>query len=627
LLVVSAKEARAQTSGSFSLDQFQPAPAGDDFFAVQGYRTGEGTVDYSALVLGEYARNPLVLYNLNSAGKTDTKAGSVISDQLFLHVGGSVSFFERAQVSLDFPFALLNKGGSDLSGSAQSFNAPTGAALGDLRAGLRLRLIGDKMSPFGAAITGYIWFPTGDESKFTGDGSVRGSPGLSVGGRIGFFIYGLNGGALIRKGADVANTHMGTSFTFGGAAGVLLLEDKLQLSAETYGGTVVAKADSSSQIGAFDRKNTNLEALLGVKGRLGPIVLGAGAGPGFTSGPGTPAVRAVLSIAYVPEHVTEEPKPTPAQDRDQDGILDKDDACPDDKGKKTDDPKTNGCPDTDGDGIFDKDDACKDVPGVADPDPKKNGCPPPSDRDKDTILDEVDACPDVAGVADSDPAKNGCPPDKDGDGIFDKDDACPDVKGVANADPAKNGCPPDTDGDGITDDKDACPNEPGKPDPDPAKNGCPTVFVHEGKIEILEQVQFKTGSDVILAASDELLTNVAAVFAKHPEITKVLVEGHTDNKGGKAYNKNLSNRRAASVRKWLVKHGVDDKRLDSKGFGQDRPIGDNGTDEGRQKNRRVEFKILETTKPAGVQPAGGADAKAGDGADKKTPPPKEPAKP
>jgi OmpA-OmpF porin, OOP family len=120
--------------------------------------------------------------------------------------------------------------------------------------------------------------------------------------------------------------------------------------------------------------------------------------------------------------------------------------------------------------------------------------------------------------------------------------------------------------------------------------------VTDKEIVILDQVQFKTGSAEILAASDDLLTQVASVLAEHPEILKVEVQGHTDNRGGKAMNQKLSQKRSAAVLTWLVKRGkVDASRLTSRGYGMEQPIADNDTDEGRQKNRRVQFKITEKT--------------------------------
>ena len=97
--------------------------------------------------------------------------------------------------------------------------------------------------------------------------------------------------------------------------------------------------------------------------------------------------------------------------------------------------------------------------------------------------------------------------------------------------------------------------------------------------------------------SDELLTQVAEVLREHPEIKKVEVQGHTDNRGAAAYNKKLSDRRAKSVVRWLVERGhIDADRLEPKGYGMDQPIDDNSTEEGRQRNRRVQFKIVSQDK-------------------------------
>jgi outer membrane protein OmpA-like peptidoglycan-associated protein len=236
------------------------------------------------------------------------------------------------------------------------------------------------------------------------------------------------------------------------------------------------------------------------------------------------------------------------------------------------------------------------VKGVASDDPKKNGCPP--DRDGDGIVDDKDACPDVKGVASDDPKKNGCPADRDEDGIADDVDACPDVKGVASDDPKRNGCPPDRDGDGILDDQDACPDVAGPPNADPKKNGCPKVAVMQGQIRIFEQVKFKTASAEILKESDEILDAVAKTLKDHPEIKHVRVEGHTDNQGNAAYNKGLSQRRAESVMAALVKRGIDRKRLEAKGWGQEKPVDSNANEPGRQNNRRVEFHIVDESKPS-----------------------------
>jgi OOP family OmpA-OmpF porin len=166
---------------------------------------------------------------------------------------------------------------------------------------------------------------------------------------------------------------------------------------------------------------------------------------------------------------------------------------------------------------------------------------------------------------------------------------------VKSDDPKKNGCPlpKDTDGDQIMDDVDACPNEKGPPDPDPSKNGCPRVHVVEKEVIILEQVQFDTAKSTIKKVSDGLLDEVATVLKAHPELKRLEVQGHTDDRGVRPQNQTLSQARADAVMKALIRRGIDKARLTAKGYGQDVPIADNQTEEGRQKNRRVQFTILE----------------------------------
>jgi len=141
------------------------------------------------------------------------------------------------------------------------------------------------------------------------------------------------------------------------------------------------------------------------------------------------------------------------------------------------------------------------------------------------------------------------------------------------------------------------PPEP-KAEPEPEAEPPPPaeperVQRKANKIEILEKVQFETGSAEIKPESFGLLDEVAKVLIANPDITKVRVEGHTDNTGGAALNRRLSKNRAKSVRKYLIDKGVDAARLESEGYGPDKPIADNNTDEGRAQNRRVEFTILE----------------------------------
>jgi outer membrane protein OmpA-like peptidoglycan-associated protein len=154
----------------------------------------------------------------------------------------------------------------------------------------------------------------------------------------------------------------------------------------------------------------------------------------------------------------------------------------------------------------------------------------------------------------------------------------------------------DRDDDGIPDAQDACPDEKGEPNADPKRNGCKAlVGGTQDAIELVQsvRVRFETGKAVIQPESDPVLGEVAGVLDAHPKIAKIRIEGYTDNAGRAAANTALSQRRAEAVKVWLVeKGGIAAARLEAKGFGPAKPIADNGTTEGRARNRRVEFKVL-----------------------------------
>ncbi len=554
--LLCASPSLAQSDG-FSLNRFDPSERGSDWFSVESLDL-RGHARPALGVVFDYAHKPLVYYNR----QTGDEEFVLVRNQLFAHLGGSVVLWERLRLGANLPIALMNNGDTLALRGGGTFESSHGAGVGDLRLGADVRLLGEYRSPFSLAAGLQAHLPTGKQEAFTGDGKVRiVVPRLLAAGDISKFAYAVRVGFNYRaQQENFDGEAFGSEMTFGAAAGVRLVDDKLLLGPEIYGSTVVSDGGD----GAFDRKTTPMEVVLGGHYTLAEDwKLGAGVGPGLTRGYGSPQLRVLASIEYFPG-VKEEAAPKPS-DRDEDGILDADDACPD-------------------------------VPGVATNDPKTNGCPPPSDRDGDGILDEVDACPDEKGVESEDPKKHGCPlpGDRDGDGVIDEDDACPDEAGVETADPKTNGCPPpkDTDGDGIIDPEDACPDLAGPPNEDPKKHGCPKAKIVGKKIEILERVEFDTNKATIRPESDGVLQAVLDILNKYPNIKKVRVVGHTDNRGGKGYNLNLSRRRAASVVKWLTDKGVDKARLTSQGHGPNKPIDTNDTAEGRQNNRRVEFNIL-----------------------------------
>jgi outer membrane protein OmpA-like peptidoglycan-associated protein len=255
--------------------------------------------------------------------------------------------------------------------------------------------------------------------------------------------------------------------------------------------------------------------------------------------------------------------------------------------------------DTDGDGIVDKEDACpeepEDMDGVADED----GCPEGlGDADGDGLVDQDDGCPNEAEDRDGFEDEDGCPdPDNDADGIADENDACPLSPEDIDEFEDENGCPdPDNDADGIADDVDDCPleaenineyfDEDGCPDEKPAK-----VKVVQNRIVIEEKIQFRSGRATILSASHDVLASVVMVLDQFPKI-QIRIEGHTDSDGGEAGNQKLSERRAGAVRAHLIKSGINAVRMEAVGFGELRPMASNRSASGKATNRRVEFHIV-----------------------------------
>jgi OOP family OmpA-OmpF porin len=245
-------------------------------------------------------------------------------------------------------------------------------------------------------------------------------------------------------------------------------------------------------------------------------------------------------------------------------------------------------PDSDGDGVTDCNDACADTPRGAVVDTK--GCP--LDSDGDGVYDGIDRCPDTPRGWPVD--STGCPLDSDGDGVPDGADRCPGTPQGVKVD--ASGCPLDSDGDGVTDDRDRCPGTPkgvavdvnGCPPPPPPPPPAPPPIP---QALVLEGVVFASDSAELEAVSTTILDTVAGSLVANPGV-RVEIGGHTDSTHTNAHNQALSEKRARAVAAYLVSKGVKPGQLTTKGYGEDSPIADNATPQGRAKNRRVEMKRL-----------------------------------
>ncbi len=235
--------------------------------------------------------------------------------------------------------------------------------------------------------------------------------------------------------------------------------------------------------------------------------------------------------------------------------------------------------DSDGDGVNDKMDQCPGTAAGVRVDAL--GCEIVLDADNDGVIDANDRCPGTPAGVKVDAAGCALKADSDNDGVADDVDQCPNTQPGVVVD--ASGCMLDADGDGVADAADACPNTPAKARVD--ATGCTIKLTHTVSVSL--NVEFASGKADVPAAYRGEVEKLAEFLTQYPD-TKVVIEGHTDDRGADAINQRLSQARADAVRKVLVQEmGIAADRVSSAGYGKAKPIADNATAEGRQKNRRV----------------------------------------
>jgi OOP family OmpA-OmpF porin len=515
---------------------FEPAPAGDRGSGVERAAV-RGHLLVSGRLFADYARSPLVLVN---AAQDDDP---VVTDQLWLHALASFSILHRFVVHADVPFAALQAGA--VEGPASGTTAPRtdgDAAFGDVRLGARARIVGtaeDAPIQANLAFSSMVWLPTASDG-YTGDSSARVALSVVADGSTPRVYWAFNGGAQIRPLVQLPGalpSRTGTGLHLGLAAG-FFADGAREIA---LGAEAVTDLTLDGGANLFDPRASVAHLLLTGHYRIGggPFEIGAAFGPGVAQGAGDAEYRLMGFFGYAPTRAA------PPPDEDEDGIPDRTDACVDLDGIPSSDPLLNGCPE------------------------------PMRDRDGDAIPDQYDACPKVPGEATSERKTHGCPKilDADRDGVPDPQDACPKEAGVR---------PPEGDG---------CP-APAPPKPPSAAELVADVIV------LSQMVQFETGTATLRPESDAILSEVGRILKEHPELELVEVQGHTDERGSADLNRKLGQERAESVVAWLTGRGIAADRLVAKGYGSDRPIADNTTDEGRAKNRRVELRVLRAKEAA-----------------------------
>ena len=584
---VGLLSAPALAEDRFDLEGFRPAPnLGDHYlsnFSARPTPHGQWTLE----LFGSFADDPLVAV----AESSGDRLGSIVSAQMVGRLLGSVSLFDRLEIGLDVPVILYQDGDTPIPGFADSELPEHDLGIGDIRLVPRFTLYSGETrtdpSGFSIALLAQVFLPTGNAANFQGDGGVRVEPRLALDYALKSGVrINANAGYMLRpEHADFRNLQVSDTLTWGAALDLPLGTKKVHLVPEVYGGAAI-EGD------AIDAEETPIEAVAALK--IMPseaFIITLGGGTGINNGFGTPDYRAFMGLSY---------RHKPDSDPDGDGVLGDADACPDDPEDKDDFEDSNGCPDldNDGDGLPDTADQCPNDAEDKDGFEDDNGCPD-LDNDNDGVLDAADQCPVEPEDKDGFEDDNGCPDlDNDQDDIDDTHDKCPTNAEDKDDFQDNDGCPdPDNDNDGILDAEDKCPLKPETFNGVEDADGCPDeggkVKLTCEEIAITEQVFFDTGKATIRKVSNDLLNQVGGVLQNAKFITKIRVEGHTDDKGKDDANKKLSQDRADAVRKYLVDLGIAPERLEAVGYGEERPIASNKTNLGRQQNRRVAFVVTE----------------------------------
>jgi len=629
-------DARAQvpdSSTAFQVEIFEPQPAqGVNLLnLVKSDVMQHLYPSFGAFI--QYVDDP---FELALQVDEDVVLSRLVGTQLTVSPWASFGLFDFVDIGLVVPLVVAQSGGS-----LAFFNSPDaieGFTMGDVRVIPKVRILHpDDAFGFGLAFAAQIYLPTGDTDTFNSYGSARFAPTLALDWRDASsgFTLAANIGYTFQPRTTAHNLVLDDSVRWGVGVELPFVADQVALLASLHGLMALEDnrdpADLSKTLTDGFTSPMEVDAALSL--RFGAFVTQLGGGLGLNDGVGAPDFRVFLSLGYTP--VT--------RDRDGDGILDRDDACPDVPEDKDGYQDMDGCPDRDNDmdGIVDVSDGpmqldgfggCRDNPEDKDGFEDEDGCPD-LDNDQDGIADQVDGAQDLAGFGkcrdnpedkDAFEDSDGCPdPDNDQDGILDLVDGGPDAAMVGFGrcrndaedkdgyqDP--DGCPdPDNDKDGVLDIVDgpkdssgfgSCRDTPETVNGVEDEDGCPDtaapsrVRVTQFQIEILEKVFFDYNKATIMSVSFSLLDEVGAVLQRHPQLTKIRVEGHTDFHGDDAYNEKLSQERADAVLAYLVGRGIAPGRMESKGWGELRPLipGPEGrTKDGRAMNRRVEFHIIE----------------------------------
>jgi OOP family OmpA-OmpF porin len=628
-LFVPAAHAQLQNA-PIDVEIFRPAMDSKGFVTVNSSAV-LGQWDISFGLVTSYARKPLRFTGTGSfGGQTNTfSVDTLIRPSLQAAVGFLSLPHIGAELGIIVPMGITagRSSPNDADGKEWTF---ANQGLGDIQIHPKLRFLNATRRGLGFAIMPSVVLGTGDKNSFLGEGQTIFQPTAILDTELGYlgrFRAAVNAGMRIRGSSrtyvnnmgsfTTPPTYNGADITTGGSIEVKnevigglglsygIVPQKFDLVGELYGNYGLDSHRTESAGAARETMKPSAEAIGAIKLYLARnSFFEIGAGYKVANGYGSGSPRAFVGFIFEPS----------IGDRDGDGYKDDVDQCPDDPEDFDDFEDEDGCPepDNDKDGILDDPDKCPNEPETKNGFQDEDGCPDSTtfDRDGDRIPDDVDKCPDDPEDFDNFEDEDGCPdPDNDKDGIKDIEDACPNVPEDKDGFEDSDGCPdPDNDHDRILDVNDKCPNEPETYNGVKDDDGCPDQGLSEvrkGHIVTMKPIYFETDKDIIKPESFPVVDAVAAAINGNPWIELVEIQGHADERGDDAHNLDLTERRAASVRRALEERNVLPSKLKSHGYGETKPICKEHNETCWSKNRRVEFIIEKTGSQGGAKFQGG----------------------
>ncbi len=573
---LAALPATASAQGGVAVDLYRAAETPDDGFAISR-PTDRGHLRLSVQLHADYALAPLVLTDLPT-GETPR----LVSDFLGLRAGLALGLIDRLVLFGSLPVVAV------MDGQAVGGGVPNadGAGLGDPELGARLRLIGEPDDLGAVAIQLAATIPLAEAIDAGQD--LRGEGGASFApealGELRFEMITVTGnvGFRFRSESRFTNLAVGHEFTWGIGVGASFLEDMLEARLEAYGSVGISQSNGS--------QSNPAEAILGLRAHpVEGLTVGLAGGFGLGTGYGTPAFRGVLSVGWADTADHERRAEGRGWDAPEPGAArggHPTDSSTDQASSSGRDAQGPGHRPGGGSaaepGTPTSDDGASHPSGEPGGHGATDGRPPTVASDHGS--GEVAARPNYEVI------------DRDGDRIVDANDRCPLDREDYDEIQDDDGCPEaDADGDELADVDDQCPLTPGSQRRGECA-GCPElacVSTTSGQIEITQRVQFETNEATILERSEAVLNDVLSIVTNNTQIERLRIEGHTDGRGEAADNLALSRRRAAAVVRWLVERGVERSRLAAFGCGERHLVGVDRTRLGRQRNRRVEFLIVE----------------------------------